>query len=276
MLTIQGTTSADQMRVEVGPTDGLVTLFGVPGVSDGTTYSGVTRFLVFGSTGDDSIEVTGSGPVNAVLDGGAGSSSIKVQVESRTSNLDIRTGPSSDSISIELATPVGGRANAAIAATTYFGDFMDLKIANNAAVFDLGLGFSDSVAAEIDRKVPSAVSVRLNGRPTTSGSDQEFKLAVKGPGSLNLDGAVVSDKISVESEGATSGNFLFTGARIDNTVDVIVKGNFNGSPRIVGGSFNDSITFLAEGTVTGSPVVDGGLGTDSCAVSVGVTRTGCE
>lgn len=81
-LLIIGTSNADTIVVEPGLADGQVALSGVLGVSDGTTFSGVTALTIRALGGPDIVEVLSGirnaqgGTVNATILGGTGADQL--------------------------------------------------------------------------------------------------------------------------------------------------------------------------------------------------------
>lgn len=60
VLRIEGSQDADAIIIEAGEFDGMVTVWGVPGVADGTVFSGVDRIRVALGRGDDTFELVGA------------------------------------------------------------------------------------------------------------------------------------------------------------------------------------------------------------------------
>lgn len=81
-LSIITGSSEEDFRVVVGPANGRVTLFGVPGVSDGTFFTGVTKIDIKTNAGYDKVHIETFAAVlpNIVIDTGTGHSEVRMDV----------------------------------------------------------------------------------------------------------------------------------------------------------------------------------------------------
>ena len=82
VLTVEGDAGDNQIVVDAGVQNGAVVLTGVPGVTNGTAYTGVHQVIVRGRAGNDTLTVNGSllGPqgqaMQVWLNGGVGNDTI--------------------------------------------------------------------------------------------------------------------------------------------------------------------------------------------------------
>src|SRR5260221_1846969 len=78
VLTVEGDSGDNQIVVDAGANNGQVLLHGVPGVTDGASFSGVEHLIVRGRAGNDTITVHGAlltaagTPMRVWLNGGVG------------------------------------------------------------------------------------------------------------------------------------------------------------------------------------------------------------
>lgn len=263
-LAVTGSFADDSIQIRVGPFAGDVAVFGVPGIADGTVFTGVDRLEVSTENGGDTVEF---------------------DIETDAVQVWLNTGSGADSVKIEMRTPAGA-VELAAAFTIFTGtnsDSVELKLDSRAAEVALAVDFdtstnSDQVSVLVEQQVPGNVAIDVNG--TLSTNSDSFKLVAVGPAlfavSGSVDGGVGADGLAAEIDGDAAGTLVLDGSAGDDSVEYVAKGNLNGSPRMLGGSNSDSVKLLAEGAVTGSPLVDGGAFTDSCDASAGVTVQNCE
>src|SRR5262245_57980281 len=82
VLIVEGDAGNNQRVVDAGAAQGQVVLTGVPGVTNGTLYSGVNRVAVRGRAGDDTITIndalltSGGAAMPISVNAGAGNDTI--------------------------------------------------------------------------------------------------------------------------------------------------------------------------------------------------------
>ncbi|MDJ0942882.1 MAG: hypothetical protein QNJ30_05440 [Kiloniellales bacterium] len=263
-LEVLGSAGSDSITISVGPAAGEVTLFGVPGVADGTVFTGVDRLAVSTFNGDDTVEL---------------------DLEVAAIRVDIDTSTGADVVKVAQRTPPGAAELAAAFnfVTSTNADSIEFALESSAAEVDLDIGFrtdtnADQVKLLLDQQVPGTVQLDVDG--TLGTNADSFELVAKGPALFvingRVSGEVLDDILTAEIDGAAAGALVLSGDSGNDSVSYLAKAELSGAPRVLGGSNEDSLKLLVEGPLDGTPLLDGGAFFDSCDASPGVQVINCE
>jgi hypothetical protein len=284
-LTLSFPPGIQNVKLEMGPTDGEVRVFGVPGVADGATYTGITAVVYSGGAGDDTIQIEQKGvrPPSVRVDTRAGNNTIKLDVDifaggAGLSDVTIITGAGeaklealleSDAPSLDVRwrfDTLGGRSEVKAAVLAD-----DPSTALNANIAIRGSSASDTVETAI-KSAASKLDVVL-GIQTANAEDQ-VKAVIEQlrPITANVRFNIDTDGVSLTNDtldvlwagpGSTlnATGTIRTGGYQD-LLKVEFGSNVTNSFTVDGGDGNDLVDVLVKGTYTGSARVAGGAGDD--------------
>lgn len=255
LLRVFGQTDSDSMSITVmrePAGTNMVTLFGVPNVADGTSFSGVDRIDIFPGGRSDSLEMF------------IESEALQVNVTKTTREFNgsifVTTPSGIDDVALGFNFVTGTRS-----------DNVKMEVANRAANFALDVGFdfgtrSSGLSILVENLIEASADISVSGDGGTE--EDSFEFIGKGPGLFTLAGAPGVEECKVEVEADLGGAIALA---CQNKTEMVVKGDLVGSPRLT--AFQ--ATLSVDGTITGFPTVQAG----QCSVdplTANVSTNGCE
>jgi hypothetical protein len=293
--TLNITTGAgdDAFFVLIGPAAGSVTLEGVRGVVDGTTFLGVSAINVNTNAGSDKVYViqegaslpaltvnTGTGEGLFELDmripatAAALTSRVRYIAGSAKDSFNARVESQANDLSLDWTTSMGEGQNEVLASV--ISDAASRRLAVRHSAFS-GLG-ADKTQFDIDCKTARLETTFLG---SMGGGDDEVILNAKGSGTTSAIATadfslgLGNDKALFEFN-EMSGT-QFNGSVRGNDGSDILEARFGslmtGAPTFDGGLGNDTLHFFVNGTIAGSPRLLAGAG-DDLVEMLGVRATG--
>ncbi len=255
LLRVFGQTDSDSMSITVmreSTGSNTVTLFGVPNVADGTSFSGVDRIDIFPGGRSDSLEMF------------IESEALQVNVTKTTREFNgsifVTTPPEVTDVALGFNFVTGTRS-----------DNVKMEVANGAANFALDVGFdfgtrSSGLSILVENLIEASADISVTGDGGTE--EDSFEFIGKGPGLFTLSGSPGVEECKVEVEGDLGGA---ANLACQMKTEMVVKGDLVGAPRLT--AFQ--ATLSVDGAITGFPTVLAG----QCSIdplTANVTTNGCE
>ncbi len=281
-LSIVTAAADDVFTVVVGPVNGEVTLFNVPGVPDGTVYTGVTSIFADTQAGNDQVRVTAQGTQfpSIRIETGAGEdvASVDKQVffttNAVTSRIALSGGAGSDSFLIngtsaarDFRTKWDVQGGEGANSTNLLVDSQDVSTTMTLDVNVVGGESNDDVKLDVIAR-PTILNLVLGGQLGAGSDTYEINSTTGGNTVVGLrsflttgigDDKFVGNFLLNQSVGLSG--LIDTGDGKD-VMELYFARDLRGTGRISSLGGDDAIKVLTDGTVIGSPLITAGDGND--------------